>query len=162
MSAEAAVIRIEVATIFGFPLRSSFAFITNLMSWSQYWPNFVRIEHDGDPRWSSPGDRLTVVQRFLGREVALHLQLEEFRPDFIRYRSRQTGLPELTHERHFVALADGFEYRLVVAYAPRTGWRGLFDRVIFKRAVERALHETIDNLWEEFTSAWCMAPPCRT
>ena len=144
------MIHVEVSDIFRFPPRAAFAFITNVMNWSRYWPSFVRIEHDGEPRWSIPGDRITVVQRFLGRETALHLQLEEFRPDLIRYRSQQTGLPDLTHERHFVTLADGFEYRLVVAYAPRKGWRGLFDRVVFKRGVERAMRQTVRNLRSQF------------
>jgi hypothetical protein len=150
MSVETAVIRVETTSVFSVPQPRGFAFITNVMNWPRYWPNFVRIEHDGVVHWSAPGDRITVVQRFLGREVTLRLQLDEFRPDLIRYRSQQNGLPELTHERHFVGLANGFEYRLVVAYAPRAGWRGLFDRVIFKRGVERAPRQTARNLGSLF------------
>jgi Polyketide cyclase / dehydrase and lipid transport len=146
MSVETAVIRVETTSVFSVPQPRGFAFITNVMNWPRYWPNFVRIEHDGVVHWSAPGDRITVVQRFLGREVTLRLQLDEFRPNLIRYRSQQHGLPELAHERHFVELANGFEYRLVVVYAPHAGWRGLFDRVIFKRGVKRALGQTVHNL----------------
>jgi Polyketide cyclase / dehydrase and lipid transport len=145
------MIRVEVTSVLPLPTRQTFAFITNVMNWSRYWPDFVRLEHAGAaPRWAVPGDRITVVQRLLGREVALHLQLDAFRPDFICYRSQQAGLPDAIHERHFRAAADGCEYRLVVVYQPRTGWRGLVDRVILKHAVRRALRQTVRNLRSQF------------
>jgi hypothetical protein len=145
------MIRVEVTSVLPLPAGQAFAFITNIVNWPRYWPDFVRVEHAGAaPRWAAPGDRITVVQRLLGREVALHMQLEAFRPGFIGYRSQQAGLPDAIHERHFIAAADGCEYRLVVTYEPRTGWRGLFDRVIFKHAVKRALRQTVHNLRSEF------------
>jgi hypothetical protein len=153
------MIRIEATSVLRVPRQQAFAFITDVKNWPRYWPDFVRIQPAGDARWSTPGDRITVVQRLFAREVALHMQLEEFRPEVVRYRSRQAGLPDAIHERHFTALAEGFEYRLVVAYAPRAGRRGLFDRVIFSRAVERALHKTIGNLRSEFASAQWTPPP---
>jgi hypothetical protein len=145
------VIRVEVTSMLPLPAGQAFAFITNVVNWPRYWPDFVRIEHAGAaPRWAAPGDRITVVQRLLGREVALHMQLDAFGSGFIGYRSQQAGLPEAIHERHFIAARDGCEYRLVVAYESRTGWRGLFDRLIFKHAVKRALRQTVRNLRSEF------------
>ncbi len=44
----------------------------------------------------------------------------------------------------------GFDYRLVVSYRPRRGPRGFFDRTIFRRAVRRALEETVENLERRF------------
>jgi hypothetical protein len=145
------VIRVEVTSMLPLPAGQAFAFITNVVNWPRYWPDFVRIEHAGAaPRWAAPGDRITVVQRLLGREVVLHMQLDAFGSGFIGYRSQQAGLPEAIHERHFIAASDGCEYRLVVAYEPRAGWRGLFDRLIFKHAVKRALRQTVRNLRSEF------------
>ena len=40
--------------------------------------------------------------------------------------------------------------RLVVRYRPRRGVRGFFDRTIFRRAVRRALEETVENLERRF------------
>jgi hypothetical protein len=59
----------------------------------------------------------------------------------VTYLSRQPGLPDAHHERHFHC-PRGFEYRLVVSYALRTGFVGLFDRSVVRRAVTRALHKT--------------------
>jgi polyketide cyclase/dehydrase/lipid transport protein len=141
------MIRIEAAHTFSAPLHDMFAYITDMRNWPHYWPDFVRIENQPQAQWSKPGDRVTVVQRLLGREVALHMQLEEFQPDtVVRYRSQQRGLPDVVHERHFTATSDGVEYRLIVSYVPRKGINGLIDRFIVKRAVARALHKTISNL----------------
>lgn len=80
------------------------------------------------------------------------MQLDEFRPDVVRHRSRQAGLPYAIHERHFTRW-PGVSNTAWSSPMCRAGWRGLFDRMIFKRAVERALHKTIGNLRSEFASA---------
>lgn len=90
---------------------------------------------------------MTLVMRMLAREVELTMTLEDFQKDvLVQYTSRQQGLPDARHERHFRADSTGFEYRLVVAFEPRKGVVGLFDRVFVKRAVRKALSETVENL----------------
>jgi len=64
----------------------------------------------------------------------------------VMYTSRQPGLPDAHHERHFEGDGDGFRYRLVVEYEPRRGAAGLLDRLLFPRAVRRALEDTITAL----------------
>lgn len=64
----------------------------------------------------------------------------------VEYTSVQRGLPDARHERHFKGVGESFEYRLVVEYAPRAGLRGLYDRMLVRRGVERALRETVANL----------------
>ena len=139
--------RIETSRVFPVPPGEAFAFITDLRNWERYWPDFVRI-HDRDrARWSEPGDRLTLVTRLLGREVELHMTLETFQRDrLVTYRSQQRGLPDAHHERHFQAVPEGCEYRLVVAYEPRGGLRGLFDRLLVRRSVAGAMRRTLENL----------------
>lgn len=141
------MIRVEVAQTLPVPVSEGFAYITDTNNWDCYWPGLVRIRDPAQARWGDQGDTVTLVMRMLAREVELTMTLEEFRKDaLIRYTSRQRGLPDARHERHFRPDPTGFEYRLVVAFEPRKGWAGLLDRVFVKRAVRRALSETVENL----------------
>ena len=88
-----------------------------------------------------------LVLKLLHRERELTIKLEEYKPDvLVTYLSCQTGLPDAHHERHFRAVQGGFEYRLVVAYAPRPGFVGLLDRSLVRRAVKQAFLNTHQNL----------------
>ena len=46
------------------------------------------------------------------------------------------------------APVESFDYRLVVEYEPRGGLRGLYDRLLVRRGIERALRQTVRNLEE--------------
>jgi len=142
------VIRLEQTHRFTTPLPVGFAYITDIANWPAYWPRLVRIESGS--RWQAPGDTATLVIRLLGREVELALTLSQLEPNrLVTYTSVQHGLPDARHERHFDAAADGFDYRLVVEYEPRPGLRGLFDRLIVRRAVAGAMRRTVENLERE-------------
>ena len=65
------------------------------------------------------------------------------------YTSRQPGLPDARHERHFQPDGDGFVYRLVVEYEPRGGVTGLYDRVVLVRGIRRAFRSTFEALERE-------------
>jgi hypothetical protein len=145
------MIQIEAVHIFPIPMNKAFAYITDTKNWPAYWPDFVRIQDPAHARWGQPGDEITIVIKLLNRERALHMKLEEFQRDrLVTYHSHQAGLPATRHERHFRAVPEGFEYRLVVAYYPRQGLTGLVDRFLVKRAVARALRKTIENLDRTF------------
>lgn len=140
---------VHIETNYTFPVSviEAFAYITNMSNWAEYWPDFVRIQDPANARWGKPGDEVTIVIKLLNRERTLNMKLEEFQADaLVTYLSHQQGLPDARHERHFKAVPGGVEYRLVVDYEPRKGFRGLFDRLLVKRAVERALHKTVENL----------------
>jgi hypothetical protein len=137
--------RIEAAHRFDVPVERGFAFITDTGNWASYWPAFVRLE-DG-ARWREPGDTTRLVTRLLGRERELTMTLRSFEQNrLVTYTSRQHGLPDARHERHFESDGDGFRYRLVVEYEPRRGAAGVLDRVLLPRAVRRALEDTITAL----------------
>jgi hypothetical protein len=141
--------RIEVEHIFAAELSEAFSFITDIANWPKYWPGFVRIEEPANPRWSEPGDKVTVVLKLLGRERSMHMELDRFQANaLVEYRTRQEGLPDARHERHFRAVPGGFEYRLVVSYQPHPGLRGLVDRLVVRRGVERTLRKTLGNIEE--------------
>jgi Polyketide cyclase / dehydrase and lipid transport len=142
------VTRVEHSHRFSTPLQAGFAFITDIANWPAYWPGPIRVEPGS--RWAAPGDTATLVIRLLGREVELALTLSQLEPNrLVTYTSVQQGLPDARHERHFAAAADGFDYRLVVDYEPRPGLRGLFDRLIVRRAVAGAMRRTVENLERE-------------
>jgi uncharacterized protein YndB with AHSA1/START domain len=142
--------RIEVKTRFDVSLEDGFDYITNMDNWPRYWPGLVRIEPDS--RWREPGDRARLVLRLLGREVELEMTLRRFVPyRLVEYTSVQRGLPDAHHERHFEEADGGLDYRIVVSYEPRAGWRGVLDRVVVQRAIERAMRETIANLERSFS-----------
>jgi hypothetical protein len=141
------MIRIERTHTFPVPVSEAFAYITDLNNWADYWPDFVRIHDPTAAQWGQPGDTVAIVLKLLNRERELNMRLEEFQKDkLVTYLSRQRGLPDARHERHFHPTLGGFEYRLVVAYEPRKGLSGVFDRLLLKRAIARALDKTIQNL----------------
>ena len=143
--------RVEAVHRFRVPIERGFAYITDTRNWSGFWPGFVRLE-DG-ARWREPGDTARLVTRLLGRERELVMTLRSFeRNRLVAYTSRQPGLPDALHERHFEADRDGFRYRLVVEYEPRGGIAGLVDRVLLPRAVRRAPDRTITALDETLAS----------
>jgi Polyketide cyclase / dehydrase and lipid transport len=145
------VIRIEHEHRFGVPVEAGFAFITDVANWPQYWPNFVRLEPGS--RWRTPGDQALIVVRLLGRNVGLRLTLGRFEQNrLVEYESTQSGAPDAHHERHFVPADGGFLYRIVVEYRPRAGLRGLYDTLLLRRGVERALRQTVANLEARLSS----------
>ena len=119
-----------------------------------YWPDFVRLEDAATARWQAPGDRVTLVIRLLGRERALHMELQALVPDsYLIYTSRQPGLPDARHERHFKPVPAGCEYRLIVDFEPRRGLSGLYDRVIAAQSIRRAMRKTARNLDRVFVGS---------
>lgn len=139
------MIRIEREHRFATPVEAGFAFITDIGNWPAYWPNFVRIEPGS--RWSVPGDEARIVVRLLGRDIALHMTLRRFEENrLVEYVSTQSGAPDAHHERHFAPADGGFLYRILVEYEPRGGLQGLYDRLLLRRGVERALRQTVVNL----------------
>lgn len=137
--------RVEVVHRFDVPLERGFGFITDTANWPGFWPGFVRLEEGS--RWEAPGDTTRLVTRLLGRERQLELTLRSFeRNRLVTYTSRQPGLPDARHERHFAADGHGFRYRLVVEYEPRSGLAGFADRTLLPRAVRRALAQTVTAL----------------
>ena len=145
------MIRIELAHTFPVSTGDAFAYITDTRHWAEFFPNFVRLHDAANAKWNTPGDQVTAVIRLLGREVEVNMTLEQYQRDrMVTYVSRQEGLPDAWHERHFKAVPDGFEFRPVVAFAPRSGLAGLFDRFLLRRAVAGALRQTIGNLESVF------------
>jgi hypothetical protein len=145
------MLRIEREHRFDCSVETGFAYITDVANWPEYWPGFVRIEPDS--RWSVPGDEAVVVVRLLGREVRLHMTLRRLDTNtLVEYVSRQRGLPDARHERHFLQVDGGMRYRLVVEYEPRAGLHGVYDRLLVRRGIERALRQTVANLAEKLRS----------
>ncbi|MGH2962660.1 MAG: SRPBCC family protein [Solirubrobacterales bacterium] len=142
-------VRIEVERRFPISVRDGFDYITAPANWPEYWPRFVRL--DPASRWRAPGDRATLTLRMLGREVELEMTLVRIDPyRVVEYTSEQRGLPAARHWRHFEEVDGELAYRLVVEYEPRPGWRGLVDRLVVRRAIERTARETVTNLSQQF------------
>jgi hypothetical protein len=144
-------VRVELEHHFDVGVGEGFDYITDLRNWPEYWPDLVRVERES--RWTQPGDRARLSLRLLGRETEMTMTLGRIEPRrLVEYTSLQRGLPEARHERHF---ADdgrgGLDYRLVVEYVPRRGIRALFDRLLVKLAIRRALRKTVSNLDARFS-----------
>lgn len=145
------MIRIEREHRFAVPVEAGFAFITDMANWPLYWPGFVRLEPGS--RWSAAGDEALIVVRLLGRKVALRMTLGRFDQNrLVEYESTQSGAPDAHHERHFAPAEGGFLYRIVVEYRPRAGFRGLYDALLLRRGVARAIQKTFANLDAKLSS----------
>jgi hypothetical protein len=144
------LVRVEVAHRFAVGLREGYDYITDLGNWHAYWPGLVRI--DPASRWSAPRTRIAL--RLLGRETEMTMVLDRMEPyRLVEYVSEQRRLPEARHERHFVDDGShGFAFRAVVEYAARADLRGLYDRLVVRRAVERAVRTTVLNLDARFAA----------
>lgn len=139
--------RVELTHTFPVSVGIAFAYIIDTKNWNEFFPNFVRLHDPAHAKWDTPGDKVAVVIRLLGREVQVNMTLEKYqKDDRVTYVSRQQGLPDARHERYFKAVPEGFEFRPVVVFEPRSGLAGLFDHLLVKRAVAGALRNTIENL----------------
>lgn len=135
--------RVEREHRFPVALHDGFTYITDQANWPHYWPGLVRIEPGS--HWGEPGDVTRMVLHVLRREVEMTMTLRRFEPDrLVEYTSTQNGLPDMRHERHFAASGASLHYRAVVEFEPR----GLYDRVIVRTAVARALKRTFASLDE--------------
>ena len=142
------MVRVEDTHRYALPVERAFAFITDMSNWARFWPSFVKLEPGS--RWEAPGDTARLVTRLLGRDRELEMTLTSFEPNrLVTYTSRQRGLPDARHERHFEPDGDGFLYRLVVEYEPRSGIAGLYDRVAVRRGIQRAFRSTFAALERE-------------
>jgi Polyketide cyclase / dehydrase and lipid transport len=147
----AAPVRIEVERRLPVSLRDGFDYIVEPANWPEYWPRFVRLAPGS--RWRNPGDKARLTLRMMGREVELGMTLSRIEPyRMVEYTSEQRGLPRARHWRHFDEVRGELAYRLVVEYEPRPGWRGLLDRLVVRRAVERTARETVTNLARRFAA----------
>jgi hypothetical protein len=146
------MVRVELAHRYDVPVERGFAFITNTANWPKFWPGFVRLEPGSD--WGAPGDTARLVTRLLGRDRELTMTVKAFELNrLVTYTSTQPGLPDAYHARHFEPDGDGFVYRLVVEYEPRSGIGGLFDRVLLARGIRRAFERTFGDLERELSAA---------
>ena len=143
--------RIESSRRYDVPVEQGFAFVTDMANWSKFWPGFVRLEPGST--WGAPGDTARLVTRLLGRERTLTMTVTTFEPNqIVAYTSTQPGLPDARHERHFERDGDGFVYRLVVEYEPRSGLAGTPDRLLLPRGIQRAFEQTFTALERELAS----------
>lgn len=142
--------RVEAARRFEVPVDRGFAFITDTANWPKFWPGYVRLEEGS--RWVASGDTARLVTRLFARERELTMTIRAFEPNrLVTYTSRQPGLPDADHERHFEPGGRGFVYRLVVEYEPRGGIVGVFDRV-FSGAASAAPSSAPSPRWSG--SSW--------
>jgi Polyketide cyclase / dehydrase and lipid transport len=87
------MMRIEERCTFPISAEEAFDYITDLDNWPHYWPGFVRFEDREHSQWGVPGGAVTPVIRLMGRDVPLHITLQEFeRGRIVRYMSQQPGL----------------------------------------------------------------------
>lgn len=139
--------RIEVARVLPVDRSAGFDYITDVRNWRSYWPHVIEVRDEDATSWSRPGDRAGVVVESRGKPVEMSLELHELVPyDRVTYRSVQAGLPDFWHERHFGERDGRLDYRLVIAFEPRRGVKGLVDRLFVARAVRQSLTTTLDNL----------------
>ena len=143
--------RLEVTRDLPVGLERGFDYITDVDNWATYWPKLLEIRAPETIRWREPGDTATVVVEARGKPTVMHLTLGQFVPyERVIYTSTQEGLPEFRHERHFRQVDDTLRYTLVIAYEPRSGLRGIVDRLFVPRHVRASLVETMDNLARVF------------
>lgn len=141
------MMRLDVERVLPVGRTEGFDYITEVRNWGTYWPHVIEVRDADQTSWSRPGDRASVVVESRGKPVEMSLELHELIPyERVTYRSVQPGLPDFWHERHFGERDGALDYRLVIAFEPRRGLKGLVDRIFVARAVRQSLTTTLDNL----------------
>ncbi len=84
--------------------------------------------------------------KLMGKETVLQMNLHELNENrYVRYSSAQKGLPVVEHERIFEPHDRGVCYTMIMSYSPREGVKGLFDRWILKRSLQKVLKKSYQN-----------------
>ena len=111
----------------------------------------------GAPRATRPASSFG----FFGREVELRMTLRRAsrRTDWSSTRAPRAGCPMRITSDTSLRPNGGLLYRLVVEYEPRAGLRGLYDRLLLRRGVERALRQAVMSIADELPR---QAEPDRT
>lgn len=124
----------------------AFAFITDPIEWHLFFPGFTGFA--GDPRWSAPGDEVTVVARTVGVRRPLQMTLAERIPgERVRFSMRQRGFPEIEHERIFLeAGPSACRVCFVARYRPRAGALALADRLVLRQLLTRGFRSAASAL----------------
>jgi hypothetical protein len=136
--------RVAVARELPVSPREGFDYIMDPANWETYWPALVDV---GAGEWSHAGDRLTVVLEGRRGPVEAVLELDEMRPyERVVYRSLQSGLPDIRHERNFRERDGRLDYELVIHFEPRRGVGGIVDRLLVARLARRNLIRTLETL----------------
>jgi hypothetical protein len=133
------MILVDLTHAFPISVGDTFAYITDTGNWKTFSPNFVRHHDRTQAKWDTPVDEVPVVIRLPSRDAQVSVMLEKYEPDSrVPCVSRQKGLPDAKHERYFKAVPEGFAFRPVVVFEPRSGPAGLVDRLFVRRAVPGA------------------------
>jgi uncharacterized protein YndB with AHSA1/START domain len=133
--------RVEASRRLPVSVRDGFDYITDQANWPEYWPGLVRIEPGS--RWSAPGDVTRIVVRLFGREVPLEMTLRRLEPPrLVEYTSTQPGMPDARHERRFEDADGALQFRIAIECEPR----GLYDRIVLRAGLARAVRRTLANL----------------
>jgi Polyketide cyclase / dehydrase and lipid transport len=143
--------RIEVSRTVPVSLKEGFDYVTQIRNWPKFLPGYVGVDDEEHVSWGKPGDKLTLRVRNYGRVVAVKMHLDEVQP-YVRIlaRSEQPGLPDFRHERYFRDEDGAFGCTNVIAFEPRSGFKGLIDRFVLPVLIRRNLRKTLGDLGRIF------------
>ena len=124
-----------------------FTFITQPQSWPRWYNNCIAVDESNG--WAEVGDEAELTIRLLGRDVAVHMELDEYTVDtHTKIHTTAKGLPEVVQSWD---LADGANGSTEVTVTLETSEATSFfdkviDRFLLPKTIERDLARSLDNL----------------
>ncbi len=147
-------VRIESACTLHVNRETAWDFIVDPRNWRHYWSGVEEAPIPSDD-WPSVGATCDVNMVMLGVRRVLHTSVDQVVPGrMLMYYSNQPGLPDGLFELHFADLAPTeSRYRVVVSLWPRTGVKGLYDRVMLTWSIKRDLRNAFERLAKALENA---------
>lgn len=142
-SSVSAVVRVEEAIEINRPVEDVFAYSTDVED-TPDWAGPVAEVRRESPALASPGDRFTLVQKFLGRKFESPCEVVELEPNR-RFQYRSTGGPiPFTFTHSFAPSGAGTRFTMVSEGEP-----GSFFRLVgplFEKAGRRQVKNDLETL----------------
>jgi hypothetical protein len=150
VNGERSPILVDLTHAFPVSVGDAVAYITDTRNWKAFLPNFVRLHDPTRIKRDTLVDKVTVVIRLPSRDVQVSTMLGKYEQDSrVPDVSRQKGLPDAKHERHFKAVPEGFAFRPVGVFETRSGLAALVERFV-ERAAPGAVRKSMEGLEVDF------------
>lgn len=146
--------RVEMSREFPVPVKLAYDYLTDPKAFPDWRFGVIEVIDPESASWSTPGDRVRMGYRILGRRVDTECTLDEVKAaELYRFTARTPGMPTVHESWHYLPKGeDAFELKVIQETEGATSFFGkAIDRTLLPRVVEKDLGRTLDNLEDIFS-----------
>lgn len=146
--------RVEMTHEYPVPLKKGYDYLMDIKAIPDWRTGLIEVIDPATASWHTPGDRMRVAYRVLGRRVEAECTLDENREaEYVAFTTRSPGLPTVSETWHYEPISDdALSVRVVQETEEGTNFFGkTIDRLLLGRVIEKDLARTLDNLEDIFS-----------